>query len=63
MPCIEISAIQCGLTLSGESYQHDSYTGVEQIMVAFVVGIYTCLFCDLTSGKYDNSCVVVLREI
>jgi hypothetical protein len=39
------------------------HTAVEQKIVAFVVESYACLFCDLTSGKHDNSCVAVLREI
>ena len=36
---------------------------VELVVTAFVVEIYNCLFCNLTFGKYDNSCVAVLREI
>jgi len=63
MPCIEISAIQCGPPLSGDSYQHGGHTAVEEIILTFVVEIYTCLYSNLMPGKYDNSCVAVLREI
>jgi hypothetical protein len=63
MPGIEISAIQYDPPLSCDSYQHGGHTAVEQIIAAFVVEFYTCLFCDLTSGKYNNFCVAVLREI